>query len=189
MSKGRTATTFAAGVAALVIGRDPVMRRLRAGLLLAGLTSSFIVLPTVTVPAAAARPVAPRIQAVPVSGVDAGALAESKAPEPEEIPGSKAAEPELAPLVVTRKARTASFSALGVTWAADSAITEVAVQVRTRSGGRWSDWTEVEVQPNAGPDAATTESNTARDGLGARSGVSVRGAVPSVRGAGPRRPR
>ncbi len=159
------------------------MRRTTTALAVSALSSTLVVLPTVSAPAASAQPVAPTVHALPLGGVDAAALPQSQAPDPDDLPVSTTGRPvapaALKPLAVTRQLRTAPFSAVGVTWAADPAVDTVAVQVRTRTGGRWTDWSEIEVQANAGGDAGSAESKARRDGsdplyVGPSDGVQVR---------------
>ncbi len=162
------------------------MRRLPTALLLAGMTSSLVVLPTTAVPSADARPVAPSVREITLSGIDATALAQSPAPEESSEHGrsvaareSRTTEPALKPLVATQRTRTSPFSAVGVTWTADPTVEDVAVQVRTRTGGRWSDWTEIEVQGNSTGDPGTPEARASRVGsdplyVGPSDGVQVR---------------
>ncbi len=134
------------------------MRRTSAALLVSLMSSSFVALPAVTLPASAARPVVPQVQTIPVAGVDAIGLAES--PEPEDESG-QAADPSprrgASPLVVTGKLNAEPFSALGVTWTRDTAVGDVAVQARIRSAGKWVEWSEVVVQPSSSADADTPE--------------------------------
>ena len=59
---------------------------------------------------------------------------------------------------------TVAFAAVGVTWLTDPALDEVAVQVRTRAGGRWGAWTDVEVQLGTGSDASSRATQAARTG-------------------------
>ena len=145
------------------------MRWTSAVVVVSALSSSLVVLPTVTVPAAAARPVQPSVDELPLRGVDPGGLAESPEPEPEEaLPGVPAApvptaeDEELSPVAVTGRLRTGDFSAVGVTWQADGDEVDVAVQVRTRSDEGWSDWTEVEVQASTATDADGVEGERSR---------------------------
>jgi uncharacterized protein with LGFP repeats len=68
---------------------------------------------------------------------------------------------------------------VGVTWQADPALDEVAVQVRTRTEGRWEPWTDVEVQLGTGGDHGSREAQEARSGsdllfVGASDAVQVR---------------
>lgn len=135
------------------------MRRTSAALLVSLMTSSVLALPAVTLPASAARPVSPKVHTIPLSGLDATGLRES--PEPEVEGGQELDKANgrraTSPLTVTGKLHTGDFSALGVTWARSATVADVAVQVRTRSGGKWTDWSEVEVQPNSSADADTSE--------------------------------
>ncbi len=159
------------------------MRRASAAVLVSAMSSTLLVLPAVTVPAAAARPVSPRVESLPLVGLDPAGLAESPAPrhEPGEDGGRHegVADDETAPLAVTGKVRTGPFSAVGVTWARHAAVDDVAVQVRTRTQDRWSNWTEIEVQLNGPADAHTGEANVPRQGsdplyVGPSDAVQVR---------------
>jgi hypothetical protein len=164
------------------------VRRVSSFLLLSIATPAFVGLPTVTLPAAAAKPVAANIHNMPLSGVDAAGLAESPTPEaePDEAwpttdpseGGTRGARVKRSPVAVTRRMMTSPFSAVGVSWAADARLPDVAVQVRTHSGKGWSAWTEVEVQGNAAPDAgAETEGLRAGSDplyVGPSDGVQVR---------------
>lgn len=173
-----------------------VVRRVPSLLLLSFATPAFIGLPTVTLPAAAAHPVSASVQQLALAGVDSSALAESPAPEDEPAEtvaaagnsaaarrdalnkGSRAAQIKRTPVAVTPKRVTSSFSALGVTWAADARVSDVAVQVRTHSRKGWSAWTEVEVEGNGAPDSGT-EADGERAGsdplyVGPSDGVQVR---------------
>jgi uncharacterized protein with LGFP repeats len=165
--------------------------RLRTSLsLLPLLTGGLVALPTVSVPTAAAdAPVAvvPEVQHVFVDGIDAAVLARSPEPEHEDLdalPGDE--HDDLAPVAVVQRLATDAFSAVGVTWLADPALDEVAVQVRTRAGGRWAAWADVEVQLGTGADAPSREAQGARTGsdllfVGASDAVQVR--VDSAGGA------
>ena len=148
------------------------MPRVLTAVLLSAISSTLVVLPTVSAPTAAARPVTPSVRAVPLAGIDAAGLAESPAPDPD-------GRAQVRPLAVTGKVKTGPFSALGVTWADEAAVDDVVVQVRTRAGGAWTDWTEVEVQPNAMPDPGADERRSVRAGsdplyVGPSDAVQVR---------------
>ena len=158
--------------------------RLRTSLsLLPLLTAGLVALPTVSVPTAAADvpvAVAPEVRDVRVVGIDAAVLARSPEPEDEHVGASADEEhTELTPVAVVQEVATGGFSAVGVTWLTDPALDEVAVQVRTRSGGRWGSWTDVEVQLGTGGDPAVGEAQAARTGsdllfVGASDAVQVR---------------
>ncbi len=160
------------------------MRRMSTTLVLSTvLSSALVALPTVTIPASAASaaPVAPRVHALPLIGVDAAELAASPAPE-EQVRASAAERatsvaPAWRPVVVTGRVQSTPFSALGVSWLSDPQV-DVAVQVRTRSGGRWSDWTEVDVQANStgddSPEARASRAGSDPLYVGPSDGVQVR---------------
>ncbi len=179
------------------------MRWTSAVVLVSTLGSTLVVLPTVTLPAAAARPVPAEVEAVPLRGIDARGLAESPVPEVEEggevVHGRLAAEAverrvqddDRSPLAVTGRVQTGSFSAVGVTWRLDRAVDDISVQVRTRAAGRWTDWTEVEVQASEAVDADGAEGSSA---AGVRAGsdplfVGPSDAVQVRVDAGPVKPR
>ena len=158
--------------------------RLRTSLSLLPLLSAGIVaVPTVTVPTAVADPplvVAPEVRDLPVDGIDVAVLARSSEPEEEDLnapPGS--GKDDLAPVAVMEEVATGTFSAVGVTWRTDPLLDDVAVQVRTRSDGRWGAWTDVEVQFGTGGDTASAPAQAARTGsdllfVGASDAVQVR---------------
>ncbi len=154
------------------------MRRVSLTLALStAFTSALIAVPSVSAPAAAAAPVAPRVHTVPLRGLDTAALAAAPAPEAEEVPAGTS-EPAWRPVAMTGRTSSEPFSAVGVTWAQDPGV-DVAVQVRTRAGGRWSDWTEIEVQANSTGDPGSPEAASPRAGsdplyVGPSDGVQVR---------------
>ncbi len=158
--------------------------RLRTSLsLLPLLTATLVAVPTVSVPTAAADApvaVAPEVHDLLVDGIDAAVLARSPKPEdedPDALPGDE--HDDLAPVAVMQEVATGVFSAVGVTWLTDPALDKVAVLVRTRTGGRWGAWTDVEVQLGTGSDAASREAQDERTGsdllyVGASDAAQVR---------------
>lgn len=58
------------------------------------------------------------------------------------------------------------YGAVGVTWSQESEVDEdaVALQVRTRQDGAWSDWQEMDYHDEHGPDPASPEARDARPG-------------------------
>ena len=125
-----------------------------------------IALPVVTRPGSTPHPVSPHVEEQAVSG-----LARVAAVGPQRARGSSA-------VALTTAHSTASFSSVGVTWAADPAVTDVDVLVRTHTGGQWTDWQDVD--GGTAPDAASAESaGTTRAGtdplwVGPSDGVQVR---------------
>jgi uncharacterized protein with LGFP repeats len=93
-----------------------------------------------------------------------------------------------APLVAhLRKPLTHRFSMVGVTWDNGTAAKGTTVSVRAHTGGTWSAWTALEIDPAEGP--APSEDNAARAGtepawVGPAAGVEV--AVYSPSGSAPR---
>jgi hypothetical protein len=78
----------------------------------------------------------------------------------------------------TGQQETAEFSTLGVTWAPDAAVGEVVVQARTRTGGRWTGWIELEEEAASSGNGASDAGPRARAGtepawVGDSDGVEV----------------
>jgi hypothetical protein len=153
-------------------------RRLGTLTALTALCSGLAVgLPVTSATAAKPRPVAARVTAVPVAGVDAAAL--------RALPG-----PVRRPHVLTAPRATRGFTTLGLTWRHDPRVGEVDVVVRHRSGGRWSAWQRIEADPDHAPDPGSADDTPAlRDGtapmwVGPSDGVQVR--VDRRSGAAPR---
>jgi hypothetical protein len=100
------------------------------------------------------------------------------APAPHAVPASLqeiALEPALTAasvaggprtIVSTEQRSTKPFEAYGVTWAPDPAVGEVAVTARTRTSGRWTEWTPLDQEQEM------TKGNGALDNpVGARAGT------------------
>lgn len=151
------------------------MRKLRAAVTVIALIPAFSVLPVMTPSFASDEPVEPGVQQIALEGVDravavsavgrASALAVDEAVEAIDpgvapLPTSIAAPVE--PLVLTTERETGEFETLGVTWAADSGESELAVVVRTRSAGEWTDWQQLELLD--GPESAEGSAPGVRDG-------------------------
>lgn len=176
------------------------MRRLPAMLLSAALTVPVTtMLPTISFAAARPAPVATRIAAVGVSGVDGAALAapdngrrasaaaldavsqpsgtssgtSSAAVTTTTSSAARTAAATARPFVLSTPRRTGTFSSLGVTWdlPARGARLDVAVVVRTHSGKGWSGWTALDT------DGADLRDDTVRSGL--RGGTSAMWVGPS----------
>ena len=148
------------------------------GLLVPGL----LLVPAVTAPASASpAPVAPAVQEVRVSGVS------SEVPGPG---GAIRAQSAARTVVLTEEIGTRAFSVVGVTWAADDAIGEVEVYVRTRSAAGWSSWSALGGVSEDEPDAGTSEAGARLRGgtsplwVGQVDGVQAR--VDVLSGADPR---
>jgi uncharacterized protein with LGFP repeats len=88
--------------------------------------------------------------APPALGVDPAAAAAA--------PTTARVAKTLRPTTFTRPLDTGRFTAAGVSWQATAGVGRVAVQVRVRESGVWSDWQLLDVE--GGPDAATTEAQT-----------------------------
>jgi uncharacterized protein with LGFP repeats len=136
---------------------------------------AVLALPVATPPGATPRPVTPEVVSLDVSGVDAGALREV---------GSSA---DRRPAVLTGKRLTDDdFETVGVTWADGTGTGDLTVQVRTRTDGRWTPWSVLDVAADDGPDDVSAEARapqlrrgTAPTWVGSADGVQVRVDVAS----------
>lgn len=152
-----------------------------AAVLSAVTPAAVVALPVISTPAAAAapKPVTPVVRSLPLTGVDPAAV-RAHAAAPAGATGR---------LVLTGEQPTDPFSALGLTWARDPAVGELHAQVRVRTGGRWSDWQDVETE-DAAPDAGSKDAAGGRPGsssmvwVGRSDGVQVKVDPPA--GAAPR---
>lgn len=124
-------------------------------LLTFGLAGGMLLLPTVPAPAAEPRPVAPRVQTIDASGVDAASLRDPAAS------ATRAAAD--APEVLTAVQETEPFTLAGVSWPSDAPVSQV--QVRLREQGTWSGWETLPVI-DEGPDAGTDEYEASADRIG-----------------------
>jgi hypothetical protein len=85
-----------------------------------------------------------------------------------------------------RRPATTAYAMLGVTWEHLGARGSVAVEVRTKSAGSWSEWGELEIDHDGGPLTTASDSSfrdgTEADWVGDADGVEVavygRGAAP-----------
>jgi hypothetical protein len=68
--------------------------------------------------------------------------------------------------LTTTPQKVTGFGEVGVTWAHGVAVPETGLQVtaRTRTGGRWTDWSDVPYDPDHGPDPGSAEARHARPG-------------------------
>ncbi len=143
------------------------MRRISAALT-ALLTPALVALPTVSFASSdEAKPVTPEVTNTRIVGVDDQAL--DKAP-PVDAQAAKKEAPKVEieqddPTVLTQERRTEPFTVAAVSWLASSGVTakDIAVNVRVREDGRWTDWQQLPV-PDEGPDADSPESKQARVG-------------------------
>ncbi|MGY1606887.1 N-acetylmuramoyl-L-alanine amidase [Geodermatophilus sp. SYSU D00700] len=127
------------------------MRRLFAGLLaFVAVTSTLLVLPVYAAPQPGAEPVQTSVEEVPLGSV------EDPAPEADVQEGTTepvSGVPDTASVLTVTRESTDEFSLVGVTWAPDPAVVDVAVQVRVRSGDEpWGEWAQVGPE-DAGQDA------------------------------------
>ncbi len=111
--------------------------------------------------AQSAAAVAPTVMSVPLSGLSSAVL--EAAPEPSHVHAADVtaqSTPDLRPAVAASAALDEPAALVAVT--APSAFpTGTAVQVRVRESGRWSAWTELELDPDHGPDPDSEEARDA----------------------------
>ena len=143
-------------------------RRAFLGLVLAAPTVAWVGLPTLTSAVGRTRPVPPTVRRLALSGIDRTAASSLR------VRGSLPGSPSL--LMAPRD--TEGFSLLGVTWRPDPTV-QVVAQVRTRTGGRWTDWTALDPQGEHRPDGGNDVAGALRDGtaprwVGPSDGVQVR---------------
>jgi len=156
------------------------MRRrhlLSLGLALA-VVPSGVLLPVVSFPAASPRPVAANIHRTGVHGVDATARAGAPRARTHDGRATRSA-------VLTAPRAASSFSTIGVTWRAGTAAAGTVVQVRARTGGRWSAWSDLDVVDTPGSGDRPSAGRPAhRDGtepsyVGPSDGYQVQVSSPS----------
>jgi len=154
-------------------------RHLLSFALALAIVPSGLALPVVTFPTASPHPVAATIHHTVVHGVDATARAGAPRARTKEGRATRAA-------VLTVPKSADSFSTIGVTWRAGTAAAGTVVQVRARTGGRWSAWNEMDVADATGSgDQSTVKGTPAqRDGtepayVGPSDGYQVQVSSPS----------
>ena len=120
------------------------------------MTAAVIALPVYAVPGPAAEPVAIEIDRLDLGSTEAPSAAADVAPAAEALPdlvgelpadAQPGAQPVHAddPVLSFSRRSVDDFSALGVTWAVEEAVTDVTVRLRTRaSDGTWQDWTDLQ---------------------------------------------
>jgi hypothetical protein len=164
-------------------------------LTLALVVPTAVVAPTFNAAPPQPHPVAPAVQRVALSGVDAASLA--SAPVPRELSQAwhhltarTAAESQRAaqrtPQVLTRQMNTDGFRMLGVTWrrAAPSDNSTVVVTARTHTDGAWTGWFDIPINVDTGTEASPNGRYGAEPyWVGDSDGLQVR--VDSVGGARP----
>jgi SpoIID/LytB domain protein len=141
------------------------VRRILASLGTLLLVPGLLALPVMSPLGSSARPIAPVVVALPVSGVSAVGLSESPAPgveadedeaEDETDHGHDDHAVELLPAVATERTSTRPFSLVAVTWKGQVEAGS-RFQVRIRERGTWSEWLDLPVEPDHGPDANSQE--------------------------------
>ena len=152
------------------------MRRLAVGSLafIASL-ATITVLPVYAAPSPEAVPVETEATAVDLGSVeDPASVADVQEGTTHPVVGV----PDSAPTLTVTKAEVPSFSLVGVTWAADPAVTDVRVQVRVQEeDGAWGSWTEIgnedAEQDEGTPVDAEARGGTAPLWTGPSTGVEV----------------
>ncbi|MCW2835535.1 MAG: N-acetylmuramoyl-L-alanine amidase, family 2 [Nocardioides sp.] len=135
----------------------------------------------------------------PLSGALSSATVPTSTVEPEvtEVPltslagsaraltGSTVQRQSLSATTVTSRPQVVTgYGAVGVTWAGGQDVAEdgIEIQVRTREGDEWTDWSPLEYHDDHAPDAGTAEARNARPGtdpliVGDVDSVQVKAAV------------
>jgi hypothetical protein len=111
---------------------------------------------------------APRTLGRTTPGGESGAGTEDEAaPESEAGTDESAAdEAAVAGQVTSQPEPLDGFGAVGVTWESGQELEEdeITLKVRTRTGGEWSEWTEMEYHDEHAPDPSSPDAATARPG-------------------------
>jgi hypothetical protein len=148
-----------------------VRRTLTLVIAFGALLGTVLILPVYAPSAPEPVPVETSAAEVPI-----GTLA-APAPEVEVQEGTTApvaGVPETAPVLSVVRTDTAPFSLVGVTWAHDPAVVDVAVNVRVQDAkGGWGEWTEVTVED-------AEQDGDADTGLTRRGGTAPLWTGPSV---------
>ncbi|GGF46554.1 hypothetical protein GCM10011519_20660 [Marmoricola endophyticus] len=128
---------------------------------------------TATAASTASSVKAPKVSTIDVPAVPvAQRRAVTVAPDDDSPATAPAALPQQA--VVAERA-TKDFGLVGVTWKQGTGQEDVRVQVRTRSDGTWSGWTDLHVDTDTdGPSAAGTRAGTEPLWAGDADGVAAR---------------
>jgi hypothetical protein len=152
-------------------------------------TPVVLALPVYAAPAPEAEPVEASVETVEMGSIQEPAdEVEVQEGTTEPVESQTPAE-TVAPVLAVSEPRTDSFSALGVTWAHDPAVTDTLVHVRVAdASGRWGEWAEVgteafDVEPGTDSGAAQ-RGGTSPLWTGESHGVEVElltrsGAAPS----------
>lgn len=120
------------------------------------------------------RPVTPEVREVAVEGIDPdaardipGVVSEREDVEDPEAGEQEAPAKKLAAL--SEPTKVSGYATVGVTWKAGTTIPDdqIDVQVRTRTGETWSEWTTAEYHDDHGPDAGSVEAAKVRPGTDA----------------------
>jgi hypothetical protein len=125
-------------------GGSSVRRLLVLWIAFVAMTGTVLVLPVYAAPAPEPVPVDTSTDDVAMGSVqDPAPAAEVERGPTEPVSGV----PATAPTLTVRRTGTAPFSLVGVTWAADPAVTDTVVQVRVQGeDGEWGDWSTLEVE-------------------------------------------
>jgi hypothetical protein len=133
------------------------------------------------------------VEQSPPAASSAPAATSSVPAEPAAPETSPPVDPETAPLVdvpttgdeivgvpalTVSETDTDRFSAVGITWERDAAVTDVAVQIRVQQDGGWGEWTSLEQEDvgqsaGAAANAAAVRDGTAPYYTGPANGIEV----------------
>ena len=153
------------------------MRRMTPALLLSALAPGLLLVTTLAlapaVSAAEPTPVAPAVQELTVSGIDAQASREEERPLVTDGSARRT-------VLLTSRLATADYGMAGITWRRDQVARTIEAWARTRSEGVWSAWTLVGGEADEAPDDTEPEAKgelraaTTPLWVGQADGVQVR---------------
>ncbi|RYB91473.1 hypothetical protein EUA06_09115 [Nocardioides glacieisoli] len=141
--------TPASGVVSLdIVGGHPGQQPARSG------QAVPAELMSATVPT---RPVTPTVTEVPLTGTQGGFAG---------LRGRTVAGGATDARVTSKPQAVTGFAAIGVTWQHGEDLEEdqIALQVRTRTGDKWSDWEDLQYRDDHAADAGSAEAANARPG-------------------------
>lgn len=138
------------------------------------LTATVLVVPVAAAPGPEAEPVTTSAEQIPMGSVDEPAAA---ADVEEGTTAPVTGVPATTPVLTVTETDTDPFALVGVTWAADPAVTDTVVQIRVQDEtGDWGGWTQVAVEDagrEAGGGSGTVRGGTEPLWTGPSSGVEA----------------
>jgi hypothetical protein len=140
--------------------------------------AGFVMLPSVQLPVRP-QPVASTVQEIPLAGVVSRSDGKTVPTLPEATVGGGKDSTERTTVVVSRELDVEPFLLAALTWEIHEDDIDLVAWVRTRSERAWSEWHQVPVGDDHGPDADSAEASQSRAGtdpliVGESDGVQVR---------------